>query len=275
MGLKKNQSSQKKPERKRRASTPSIILPKTARASSSKMFFGSPIHEETAQFFPDTNNEFFPDTNGAKIKNNDDYKQEKSKDYKIINALIDHKLGINFIKKGEFPKYIIDAFNAFCKEKKVITLNLFYLDKNFKEFTDLIMHKIEVDPYKTANTPWQPNPYSNKNTLLPRLFEIFDNVNKLIIYSTKFDGFPSYSFSLMSLLSSIKFRSTFKEIVIKATWEEPTKEKGERSWLYTMWHHSPLSAVKAMLEESRCKISLRKQINNIGHWEDWLVIDRA
>jgi len=196
-------------------------------------------------------------------------------DYRIIKALIDDKLGKNCIKKGSVPSYIVNAFNVFCKEKSAITLNLYYLDKNFKQFADLIMNKIEVDTYKTMGTPWMPNPYSLKNTLLPQLFCLFDNIQTLNIVSTKFDGFPSYSFSLMSLLSCVEFESsTFKEIVIRATWDEPNAMNGKRSWLHVMWKQSPLGAVKQLLKENRCKIALRSQKNQIGLWEDWLVIDR-
>merc|ERR1712176_1191781 len=130
-------------------------------------------------------------------KNGDDSKK-KSADYEIIKNLIDGKLGKQRINRQHIPRYVMNSFYTFCKEKKVVRLNLFHLDKNFGEFADLIMHKIEVDTYKTMGTPWMPNPYSRKNTFLSKLFLIFDNVQKLEIYSTKFDGFPSYSFSLMS-----------------------------------------------------------------------------
>eukprot|EP00483_Globobulimina_turgida_P009283 UN09302 len=94
-----------------------------------------------------------------------------------------------------------------------------------------------------------PNPYSNKNTFKCGLFSLFENINKLVIYSSKYDGFPSYSFSLMSLLSAVEFTSTFKQIVIKATWHD-----GKHSWIHTMFHASPLTTVKTLLHENKCKI---------------------
>merc|ERR1711920_317279 len=121
-----------------------------------------------------------------------------------------------------------------------------------------------------------PNPYSRKNTFLSSLFLLFDNMQKLVIHSTKIDGHtPSYSFSLMSFLSSVEFeKSSFKEIVIKATWDESHVENGKRSWLHTMWNQSPLGAAKALLKENGCTIALKKNKNNLELWEDWLVIDR-
>ena len=38
----------------------------------------------------------------------------------------------------------------------------------------------------------------------------------MVVHSTKYDGFPSYSFSLISLLSRVEFRATFEEIVAAA-----------------------------------------------------------
>ena len=201
--------------------------------------------------------------------------EKKSEEYDIIDRLIHHKLGEKLVKKGEIPRYILETFNAFCKEKKVITLNLFYLDRHFKEFEDLLMNRIEKDTHKTAGTPWQDNPFSKKNTLHGRLFGIFDNVNKLVINSTKYDGFPSYSFSLMSLLSAVELKASFKEIIIRATWDEANKSDGKRSWIYTMWHTTPLGAVKSLLKDSGCDIKFKKSTNSIGLLEDVLTIYRV
>ena len=280
--------------KKRRASTMNIITPlqfdsiddaankqkngKKRRASTMSikpmMDYNKTSLTINAQSIKDTKITFLKELKLEKKKKKPKTVQH-SEDYKIIKSLIDDKLGKQWIRKGQIPKYIVNAFKTFCKEKKVITLNLFYLDKNFKEFADLVTNKIEVDTYKTMGTPWMPNPYSLKNTVLSQLFSIFDNVNKLVINSTKFDGFPSYSFSLMSLLSCVEFESsTFKEIVIKATWDEANDAKGKRSWLHTMWNQSPLGAVKQLLKENRCKIMLKKRKNSIDLWEDWLIIDR-
>lgn len=194
-----------------------------------------------------------------------------------LKELIDHKLGQRIRNKEErmeIPRYVIDAFNLFCRRKKIITLNLFFLDRNFGELHDLIMTRIEPDLASIMDTPWMPNPYIIKNVLQERLFTIFDNVSKLVIHSSKYDGFPSYSFSLISLLSRVEFRSAFEEIVIKATWDEPTKSDGKRSWIYKMWQASPLESVKEILAENRCTISIKKHQNNTNHWEDWIVIKR-
>lgn len=199
--------------------------------------------------------------------------ENKPKEYKIIDKLMRHKLGSKFgLKSGDIPKYIIDTFNTFCKEKKVITLNIFYLEKYFKDFSDLIMNTVERDNKETG---WVENPYSSKNTMYGSLFDIFDNITTLEIQSTKHDGFPSYSFNLMSLLSAVELKASFKEIIIKATWEEGQKSDGKRSWIYTMWHTSPLGAVKKLLKDSQCDITFRKSKNSVGNYEDLLVIYRV
>merc|ERR1712130_196252 len=72
----------------------------------------------------------------------------RSEKYLILKELIDHKLGQRIRNKEErmeIPRYVIDAFNLFCRRKKIITLNLFFLDRNFGELHDLIMTKIEPD----------------------------------------------------------------------------------------------------------------------------------
>ena len=97
----------------------------------------------------------------------------------------------------------------------------------------------------------------------------------LLIQSTKYDGHPSYSFSLMALLGAVELRASFKEIIIKATWDEGEKSDGKRSWIHSMWHTSPLGAVKKLLKDSHCDIKFKKSKNNIGYYEDQLVIYRV
>jgi len=210
--------------------------------------------------------------------------KEKSESYKILKALMTHKLRGTPKNKYGVPLFVVDVFCAMLERRHELTLNLLFADVYFGEFADLLFKSVEADLASTVDTPWMPNPYRTANCLRASVLELFGELQRVTIRSTKFDGFPSYSFSMMSLLSELEAppavafftRSVYAEIRVVATWDEQDeKNKARRSWIYKMWQAAPRETVRKMLAENGCKIRIDKKKNKNGLWEDWLVIDRV
>jgi len=214
--------------------------------------------------------------------------KEKSESYKILKNLMTHKLRGTARDKYGVPRFVVDVFCAMLERRRELTLNLLFADVYFNEFSDLLFKSVEADLASTVDTPWMPNPYRTANCLRASVLELFGELQSITIRSSKFDGFPSYSFSMMSLLSELEAssavafftRSVYAEIRVVATWDEQDgvdekKEKARRSWIYKMWQAAPKETVRKMLAENGCKIRIDKEKNRNGLWEDWLVIDRV
>merc|ERR1712013_582348 len=222
----------------------------------------------------------------AKENSKDSEKKQKSESYRILKSLMAHKLKGTARDEQGMPRFVVDVFCAMLERRRSLTLNLLFADVYFGEFADLLFKSVSADLASTADTPWQPNPYRTVNCLRASVFSLFSAVQRITIRSTKFDGFPSYSFSMMSLLSELESecavafftRSVFAEIRVVATWDEQTekeKEKARRSWIYKMWQAAPKETVRKMLADIGCRIRIDKQKSGNGLWEDWLVIDRV
>eukprot|EP00483_Globobulimina_turgida_P009053 UN09071 len=88
----------------------------STKPASKKMFFSGLTKENSLKLSKNIEEH---KENGENKFN--DPEAEKSINYKIICALIENKLGNKSIPKNSIPTYIINSFNEFCRNKKVIT----------------------------------------------------------------------------------------------------------------------------------------------------------
>ena len=84
---------------------------------------------ENFQHFISTLSKYGNIIKGERLWNNDIVTQQQ---YKIVNKLINHKLGIKY---NHFNQYINDTFNAFCNDKDTITIDLRWINRFYKSFS--------------------------------------------------------------------------------------------------------------------------------------------
>merc|ERR1712228_604067 len=131
-------------------------------------------------------------------------------DFLIIQALINQSLkkDTNVI----LPPFICDCFEAFTQNKKQINLNVLYLEEyGDKRFNDLLFHSLHKVEYKKE---FPRNDDDPRNLVRSEMLSIFPNVETLIIQSTGNNGYDSFSFSLMALLSHVLNQCNLNQIII-------------------------------------------------------------
>eukprot|EP01084_Bolivina_argentea_P306569 529775_1 len=132
----------------------------------------------------------------------------------------------------KYDKYIYDSFDCFVLNKKQIILDLDTLydeKKKGNKMMDLIMNKMEENDM-ILETPNFRNDTDDTNFPDKQIFGVFKNVKKLIIKSTRADGYYCYTYSLILLLSLIESTSVEKVIVKAVVWNN--------SWLSLLWKRS-------------------------------------
>ena len=77
-------------------------------------------------------------------------------DYKIINALIQQKIDHSELKEKQmksvrFPDYINELFEVFCNERKVITIDLKYLNSGYPLFKQQLLRTEKADNLLALN----------------------------------------------------------------------------------------------------------------------------
>merc|ERR1712129_178279 len=100
-----------------------------------------------------------------------------NRDFFILQRLIEHRLDI---KKNRFNAYINKTFSLFCKQKRQIILNLHQISVHFVKLRDLVFR-------------------TNSNLFDKILFDLFVNLETIIIWSTNRIPFREYEFSIKAL----------------------------------------------------------------------------
>ena len=128
---------------------------------------------------------------------------------KILHDLVSARL--ESIKHGDQAKagYIDECFAAFCEHRYQLVINLFQLNQNFKGFKDLMI--------------------GEDNLIRGDLWTLFENMKKMIIYTTKHNGKKSEKFDILEFLKSVPTDIDGLSVIVKATryrWKQQME-----SWL--------------------------------------------
>eukprot|EP01084_Bolivina_argentea_P218959 371456_1 len=181
-------------------------------------------------------------------------------DYTMLNYLIQCMLGTHDSTK-QYPQYIIDTFTAFTNYTKQIVVNLYQINKYFNELKSLIIYDDQSQ---------------RRNMFKEILFQLFKNVNHIIIYSTSLgfsnnDEYKEYPLELLLLLNTIcssdKFISKNFQITIKAT-HDFSKATVRKSWIF----EAVSDYVKSKFKEKKLNLELTQTFGASNKNEDWLII---
>eukprot|EP01084_Bolivina_argentea_P037924 70127_1 len=172
------------------------------------------------------------------------------KDIDILYTAIEY--GDDYKHNQELDHYIKDTFYLFTQRKTQIVLCLYEIDKiENRSFVELIMHPIQA----------QRMPIYDPNTNLFKkiLFELFPNLNQLVIYTHDWNE-KVYSFQisrLLKIMSKVPLDHPFKKLIIKDPW---------KAWLQK-------AVIKFELNATfRLELQSKQGWNNR---EDWLVIYKS
>eukprot|EP01084_Bolivina_argentea_P260831 440607_1 len=158
-------------------------------------------------------------------------------------------------KEHEIDKYIIDTFDLFLLKKTEIVIDIHEIGTYFKELSDLIMYQTERYENEESN-----NNNSYLNTINPRIFPMFVNLNKVVINTTDSKGSCEYRFSLLSFLSSIQSYKSSIKYVIKAK-RNSQWNKEHKKWEYygTTWLNDFVDeAIKQRFNDEKWNIDISK-----------------
>eukprot|EP01084_Bolivina_argentea_P249492 417675_1 len=168
-----------------------------------------------------------------------------------ISGLIKHKLKWKEFTNS-YPKYINCTFQAFVEHKKQIVINLHFIHKYFDSIRNFIL---------------------KRNLLKSIVFELFINVQRIIIYSTHPAGsnHGEYCFNLVSLISMINkhpSRQNNTQIIVKASHYYSKKKWVRRSWLFN--DEKKLKQLNLNI----CLTEKSQPDHNYGYEikEDWLIV---
>ena len=142
-------------------------------------------------------------------------KSKKNDEFIIVNLI---KYGLSKQTNVQFDEYILSSFEAFCRNKHEIILDLHRLQFANDKIRHLLLHPIEKDYQKRACDDFT-------NLFRLKLLSLFPNAQSLIV-DTSFIGPLSMS-ALLSLISV----SNLKKIIIKTR-----KNKGNTgNWIDNLW----------------------------------------
>eukprot|EP01083_Nonionella_stella_P236244 829914_1 len=171
---------------------------------------------------------------------------------KHLHHLSDSHLNVLPCKLDD-DEYIHRTFTAYLNHKEQLIINLHYVYKYFERLKSFIIHendskKWDCDCGFNGNSinnarctfcrmPAPQDTYGMNNILKTKLFQLFDNLDHVIIYATSGDGQQEYAFDLNKLLLE-KIPTLMKRYVkieIKATHQYKEAKHDGVSWLSDAW----------------------------------------
>ena len=135
------------------------------------------------------------------------------------------------IERNGYDQFVNDAFRHFCARKTQIVLNLLAMRQKDsvgkQDIVSLVMNDVKVQKKCSDVSD------NDVNLLKPVMFELFGNVQELVMVTTNvYDAKgKSYAFNL-ERLSQYAFPKSLRTITIKGKWlkDAHTDSFGERGW---------------------------------------------
>ena len=183
-------------------------------------------------------------------------------------------------------KYVYETFLAFTASKIHIVFNgKYWFGKLAKHYTNNRIRNIFMY-YDTKQYHYDAvdlvkfDDKEKVNLFRPEvIFNIFDNVEEITIYSTRYDGFFFYGFSLLYLLEILieyKSRISLNKVIIKAIrygshliLDKDKKEK--ESWISWLWSSSS-SILITKYKENGFNIHINDVVINQDKYKEDIVI---
>lgn len=205
---------------------------------------------------------------GSYVRQKDVDAQEKH----LILKLIEDKLRAkgNDLNKNGIDEYMMRTFKAYTNHQRQIILDLHWLYDNDGDLLDLIMEEIVRGK--------QLNDDDGRNLFKLSLFEIYENVEEVHIYTTRYTGSAVYYFSFWELLKRIEILK-FERIMVKAIRKgsedkyNDDKDYGT-SWLKDLWGIYKERLCRSYQSKGMTIYLLNAQENSDNYIEDCVVITR-
>jgi len=191
-------------------------------------------------------------------------------------------LELRRVKLGQsqhkFNDYVRDTFLSFAKGKKEMVFLLDDLTFNDKALTHLLFHELK---FINSTDPLSSKPSDRHNIVRSELFQIFDQTECIMIYTTRYTGEPRCDtrFSFVHLLNELESAS-FKRIILKATrpgsYDEYARRRrgGTASWLDNVWSLHGECLTDKYAEKHLTIFKGETKRDNDGWAIDSIIIDR-
>ena len=159
----------------------------------------------------------------------------------------------------------------YIQNKQQIIFDLAQLNGVDNKMRDLIMYPLGGVNLYEGEKEKKRDISDFVNVFRSEIFGIFKNIQTIIIITTHWEGFRSYSLSLSLLLSLIESTSLDKVIVKAVSYTDnfgKNRDKKEYNWIYSLWSSS-CSIIKEEYDGKNYTISINKVSN-----EYWLEINK-
>eukprot|EP01083_Nonionella_stella_P135783 413033_1 len=176
----------------------------------------------------------------------------------IIVSLINWILGKK--EADKIDRYVRDTFQSFSQNKAHIVFNYYVLcGWNDKELLDLIFYGMKM------GADFKPAKEEKTNIFRKQVFQIFQNIKKIDIYTTSFNGGNPCALSFAALLSEIE-KEHWSEVTVKGV-----HRRGNKSWVGVLWSQSS-KELEQNYKKKGLQITFRNEKNEDGWDVDCVVI---
>ena len=160
---------------------------------------------------------------------------------------------------SSIPEYIQQCFKAYLLSKTQIILNLWCIDKWFKDFKTFVF---------------------DHNMIKLEILTLFPNINNIIIFASSRNGKHEYLFDLIKLIDFIHYFKHDVIIQVRAKWkrnhyyclsddEESDNDDNDRSWIFNQYQSLIIKDYN-ILNDINTSLLICGKYNN----EDCLVIHK-
>eukprot|EP01083_Nonionella_stella_P229972 813381_1 len=164
----------------------------------------------------------------------------------------------------KIDQYILDTFQYFCLNKTKIVVNPFALSAyGDSEVLDRVFYALN------SGDDFLPIKEDKTNLFRKDVFEIFQNLKTIDIYTTEYDGYGQAALSFTALLNEILSFTSLKVISVKSTRYKTEKS----SWIQMLWSQQ-MDHLQEMYESKGLKIMFRNEKSDLGCVVDCIVIKR-
>eukprot|EP01084_Bolivina_argentea_P054605 100134_1 len=193
--------------------------------------------------------------------------QLNAKHKRIIKSLINSKIEMKSSLK--LDDYVNKTFECFTQNKQQIILTFHRINEQAdKEITDLIMYKLKKN--EEDESIKDINEINETNLFRKEIFILLPNVTRVVISSTRWNGYATYSFSLLKLLDLIE-STGLKQVVVKAV-----RLRDEDTWITLLWSSlESYAKIKKAYNAKIWDISVKTVSASGRRKEDQLIIEKS
>ena len=214
--------------------------------------------------------------------------EDGSSEESLITKLLHLKIGLvkfDNVDNKNIDKYVYDTFLGFIESRRHIVINGKYWLFKDKDYVNISIRNLFMFNerkqyyYHAVNHIKFDDDDSCVNLFRDTIFKIFDNIEQITIYTTQYDGYYFYGFSLLYLLKIISKSHNLNKIIIIAarygSHQYLDRDKIEsKSWLSQLWDDS-LIIISNEYKKNGYYISKHDTVTNRDLYkEDTVVISK-